>query len=123
MIALVNKSFSQIKMVVLILAGAQIESLSGGKSMESIKSAAISDAEGPPPVEDEKWYHITIQVFIPFMIAGIGTIGAGIILGDVEVTINLKNHLMVLTTKISYRTPKCFKTFEPYTYWYLLFWV
>lgn len=52
--------------------------------MESIKSTAISDAESPP-VEEEKWYNITIQVFIPFMIAGVGTIGAGIVLGNVEV--------------------------------------
>lgn len=33
----------------------------------------------------EKWWQITIQISIPFMLAGIGTIGAGVILGNVEV--------------------------------------
>lgn len=36
-------------------------------------------------IQKEKWWHITIQVAIPFMIAGVGTIAAGIILGNVEV--------------------------------------
>lgn len=38
---------------------------------------------------DEKWWHITIQVAIPFFIAGFGTIGAGIILGHVEVSCSI----------------------------------
>lgn len=37
-------------------------------------------------IKHEKWWHTTIQVAIPFFIAGIGTIGAGIILGRVEVS-------------------------------------
>jgi solute carrier family 41 len=36
-------------------------------------------------IQHEKWWQTTIQVSIPFFIAGIGTIGAGIILGRVEV--------------------------------------
>ena len=36
-------------------------------------------------IKHEKWWQTTIQVAIPFFIAGIGTIGAGIILGRVEV--------------------------------------
>ncbi|XP_070508132.1 solute carrier family 41 member 1 isoform X2 [Chironomus tepperi] len=35
-------------------------------------------------IQHEKWWQTTIQVSIPFFIAGIGTIGAGIILGRVE---------------------------------------
>ncbi|KAG5681517.1 hypothetical protein PVAND_010943 [Polypedilum vanderplanki] len=35
-------------------------------------------------IKHEKWWQTTIQVAIPFFIAGIGTIGAGIILGRVE---------------------------------------
>lgn len=58
--------------------------------MESIKSTAISDSEGSTSVDEEKWYNITLQVFIPFMIAGIGTIGAGIVLGNVEVLLPFK---------------------------------
>jgi len=37
-------------------------------------------------IKHEKWWETTIQVAIPFFIAGIGTIGAGIILGRVEVS-------------------------------------
>ena len=37
-------------------------------------------------IQHEKWWQTTIQVSIPFFIAGIGTIGAGIILGRVEVS-------------------------------------
>lgn len=36
-------------------------------------------------IKHEAWWQTTIQVAIPFFIAGIGTIGAGIILGRVEV--------------------------------------
>lgn len=43
-------------------------------------------------VKEEKWYHTTIQVSIPFFLAGIGTIGAGVILGHVEVRIVRNNH-------------------------------
>ncbi|XP_011292235.1 solute carrier family 41 member 2 isoform X2 [Musca domestica] len=37
-----------------------------------------------PGIKQEKWTTILIQVSIPFFLAGIGTIGAGIILGRVE---------------------------------------
>lgn len=37
-------------------------------------------------VKLEVWWHTTIQISIPFFIAGIGTIGAGVILGRVEVS-------------------------------------
>lgn len=37
-------------------------------------------------IKTEKWWQTTIQISIPFFIAGIGTIGAGIILGTVEVS-------------------------------------
>jgi solute carrier family 41 len=36
----------------------------------------------------EKWWQILIQVSIPFLIAGCGTIGAGVILGQVKVIRN-----------------------------------
>lgn len=38
------------------------------------------------PVIEEEWWKTTLQVSIPFFIAGIGTIGAGVILGRVEVS-------------------------------------
>lgn len=50
----------------------------GGKDFESkIKNGG--------PIKQEEWWKTTLQVSIPFLIAGIGTIGAGIILGRVEV--------------------------------------
>lgn len=63
----------------------RVESLNIGKSMESVKSMTISDVDEQSTVAEEKWYTFAIQVFIPFMIAGVGTIGAGIVLGEVEV--------------------------------------
>lgn len=44
-----------------------------------------SSSKDEQQVKEEKWWQITIQVSIPFLLAGIGTIGAGIILGNVEV--------------------------------------
>lgn len=40
-------------------------------------------------IKQEKWWQTTLQVAIPFFIAGIGTIGAGIILGRVEVSFDI----------------------------------
>lgn len=42
--------------------------------------------------KEEAWWQTTIQVSIPFLIAGVGTIGAGIILGIVEVRFFLSNY-------------------------------
>ncbi|XP_031628354.1 solute carrier family 41 member 2 isoform X2 [Contarinia nasturtii] len=36
------------------------------------------------PIKQEEWWKTTLQVSIPFLIAGLGTIGAGLILGRVE---------------------------------------
>jgi hypothetical protein len=45
-----------------------------------------SQTESPTKIiKDERWWQILIQVSIPFFIAGIGTIAAGVILGNVEV--------------------------------------
>lgn len=41
---------------------------------------------GDRPLIEEEWWKTTLQVSIPFFIAGVGTIGAGIILGRVEVS-------------------------------------
>lgn len=41
------------------------------------------------PLIEEEWWKTTLQVSIPFFIAGIGTIGAGVILGRVEVSRNV----------------------------------
>jgi hypothetical protein len=45
-----------------------------------------------PGIKYEKWWEISLQVSIPFMIAGMGTIGAGIVLGRLEVSIFIKTN-------------------------------
>lgn len=37
-------------------------------------------------IKDEEWWRTTLQVAVPFTIAGFGTIGAGLILGTVVVS-------------------------------------
>ncbi|KAH8235499.1 hypothetical protein KR032_001681, partial [Drosophila birchii] len=44
-----------------------------------------------PGIKQEKWTTILLQVSIPFFLAGIGTIGAGIVLGRVEKWYVFKN--------------------------------
>ncbi|GAB1863307.1 Solute carrier family 41 member 1 [Camponotus japonicus] len=66
-------------------------SLSSGSSIVTISSVAISDPDpdyraGPNEhgdkrnIRNEKWYHTIVQVSVPFLIAGMGTIGAGRVL-------------------------------------------
>ncbi|XP_049537664.1 solute carrier family 41 member 1 isoform X1 [Anopheles darlingi] len=47
-------------------------------------AGAVAGRAGTGGLRHEKWWQTTIQIAIPFFIAGIGTIGAGIILGRVE---------------------------------------
>lgn len=70
--------------------------------MSIVSSASVSGSEPSdgnsesqiiPPIlphqtkliPQEKWWQTTLQISIPFFLAGIGTVGAGIILGNVEV--------------------------------------
>ncbi|KAK5639598.1 hypothetical protein RI129_012090 [Pyrocoelia pectoralis] len=53
------------------------------KTVESIKSSDHDESDNCSDSE-EKWYSITLQVFVPFLIAGFGTIGAGLVLGKIE---------------------------------------
>lgn len=71
-------------------------SLSSGSSIITISSVSNSD---PDPdchhnshgsgrdIREERWYHTVMQVSIPFFIAGIGTIGAGLVLNEVKVRV------------------------------------
>lgn len=86
MVRLKTRWFKKLYLTVTLIGPVQVESLSGGKSMESVKSIATNSSEIHPGVDEERWYALTIQIFIPFMIAGVGTIGAGIVLGEVEVS-------------------------------------
>ncbi|XP_052864595.1 solute carrier family 41 member 1 [Anopheles cruzii] len=53
----------------------------GGGDPNHPSAGTVDEQRG---VRQEKWWQTTIQIAIPFFIAGIGTIGAGIILGRVE---------------------------------------
>lgn len=69
-------------------------------SLSSITTTSIASSEDPRGGDDdngndkspkmgsvkhEEWWKTTLQVSIPFLVAGVGTIGAGVILGRVEV--------------------------------------
>lgn len=59
---------------------------------------AGGDGHGPPvghggEIKQEKWWETTLQISIPFFIAGVGTIGAGVILGRVEVSLQFRGKL------------------------------
>uniref|UniRef100_A0A4Y0BL06 SLC41A/MgtE integral membrane domain-containing protein n=1 Tax=Anopheles funestus TaxID=62324 RepID=A0A4Y0BL06_ANOFN len=52
-------------------------------------------------IRQEKWWYMTLQIAIPFFIAGVGTIGAGIILGHVEGSTPLDVDLGLITLRYS----------------------
>lgn len=56
----------------------------GGSSAGNPGCIDEKQALNRPGLKQEKWTTILVQVSIPFFLAGIGTIGAGIILGRVE---------------------------------------
>lgn len=74
-------------------------SLSSGCSIVTIASVSNSEPDpdypnGPEKHPEkkhsslnEKWYETTLQVSVPFFIAGIGTIGAGLVLAEVQVSV------------------------------------
>ncbi|KYQ52736.1 Solute carrier family 41 member 2 [Trachymyrmex zeteki] len=66
-------------------------SLSSGSSIVTISSNTVLDPDaerskdpsghgGNKNIRNEKWYHTILQVSVPFLIAGMGTIGAGRVL-------------------------------------------
>ncbi|XP_046427028.1 solute carrier family 41 member 1-like [Neodiprion virginianus] len=71
-------------------------SLSSSSSIVTITSITNSDPDPDFPVgspgsgdkrkivKAEKWYTTTVQISVPFFIAGIGTIGAGLVLSNVQ---------------------------------------
>lgn len=68
-----------------------IESLGSNNSLSSVVSIK-TDPQNEEQFDSnhrhnlkEKWWSLTIQVAIPFVIAGMGTIGAGVVLGNVQV--------------------------------------
>ncbi|GBO32767.1 hypothetical protein AVEN_262141-1 [Araneus ventricosus] len=62
-----------------------LQSVSGWSRSRLSRSSIRSIKGGPEPYQQETLLAICVQVFIPFLIAGMGTCGAGIVLDYVEV--------------------------------------
>ncbi|KYN06847.1 PREDICTED: solute carrier family 41 member 1-like [Cyphomyrmex costatus] len=88
-------------------------SLSSGSSIITISSEAVLDPDaernrnpsghgGNKNIRNEKWYHTILQVSVPFLIAGLGTIGAGRVLTMAKNMVAFKDvpQLMILTTAL-----------------------
>lgn len=62
----------------------KVESLPSNLGSINHSNNSDEDSQAGKP-KKENWWSVTFQIFIPFMIAGMGTIGAGLVLGSVEV--------------------------------------
>lgn len=58
----------------------------GAGSLNSVASIATVISVDRSDIKTEKWWSTTLQVAVPFFLAGIGTIGAGLTLGIVQVS-------------------------------------
>lgn len=66
--------------------GSVTPSTPGAGSLHSVTSIATVASIDRSVIKPEKWWSTTLQVAVPFFLAGIGTIGAGITLGIVQVS-------------------------------------
>jgi len=53
----------------------------------------LPNVEGDKKERKERWYHTILQVSLPFLIAGMGTIGAGRVLTVVKVSQSFKQEI------------------------------
>jgi hypothetical protein len=68
---------------------------------------------------DEKWWKFVLQVLVPLMVLGVGTIAAGTMLGNFEVSFNV--FLIELFDRIGIsRHGQCLLRFKNCSYWSLL---
>jgi hypothetical protein len=80
-------------------SGGVTPSSPGAGSLHSMASIATITSIGNRVVKPEQWWSTTLQVAVPFFLAGIGTIGAGLTLGVVQVSSSLAG--------------SCFQAFRP----------
>uniref|UniRef100_A0A336K5J5 CSON009356 protein n=1 Tax=Culicoides sonorensis TaxID=179676 RepID=A0A336K5J5_CULSO len=59
-------------------------SVAGSEPSDGNSEGQIIPEKKEKIIPHEPWWHTTLQISIPFFLAGIGTVGAGIILGFVE---------------------------------------
>lgn len=64
--------------------GSTAPSTPGAGSLNSVTSIATAISSEKSVVKQEKWWSTTLQVAVPFFLAGVGTIGAGLTLGIVQ---------------------------------------
>lgn len=67
-------------------SGSVAPSTPGTKSLHSVTSIATVTSIDKSVIKPEKWWSTTLQVAVPFFLAGVGTIGAGLTLGIVQVS-------------------------------------
>lgn len=65
-------------------SGSVAPSTPGTKSLHSVTSIATVTSIDKSVIKPEKWWSTTLQVAVPFFLAGVGTIGAGLTLGIVQ---------------------------------------
>lgn len=70
----------------------------GAGSLHSVASIATVTSSEKSVIKQEKWWSTTLQVAVPFFLAGVGTIGAGLTLGIVQVSSLL--YVFYLTTDL-----------------------
>lgn len=66
--------------------GCTAPSTPGAGSLNSVTSIATAISSETGVMKQEKWWSTTLQVAVPFFLAGVGTIGAGLTLGIVQVS-------------------------------------
>lgn len=64
--------------------GGLTPSSAGAGSLHSLASIATLTSLENGAVTPERWWSTTLQVAVPFFLAGVGTIGAGLTLGYVQ---------------------------------------
>ena len=67
-------------------SGFTAPSTPGAGSLNSVASIATAISSDKSDIKQEKWWSTTLQVAVPFFLAGVGTIGAGLTLGIVQVS-------------------------------------
>lgn len=73
--------------------------------------------------QSENILSLSFQVFIPFLIAGFGTVGAGLVLDVVQVNLFIMNMFIIIIDKklieFSFSIGMCFEMYQKYLYWSL----
>lgn len=64
----------------------KVDVIDDKKDTKAIDEEKMPQSEQKVPYKDEKWWQTTVQVAPAFIIAGFGTMTAGVILGHVKVT-------------------------------------